>query len=53
METVVEAPAVPRRLAEPEPACPQRRITVDQEAAILTRADELNARIARIVGEYR
>jgi hypothetical protein len=44
--------STPSRPVDPEPVGQQRRITSEEEAAILARADELNVRIARILEEY-
>jgi hypothetical protein len=52
MEVVVEDLVVPSRPVDPELVGQQRRITSEEEAAILARADEFNARIARILEEY-
>jgi hypothetical protein len=52
MEAVIENSLVPSHPVVPEPVGQPRRITSGEEAAILARADGLNARIARILEEY-
>ncbi|QWF85604.1 hypothetical protein [Amycolatopsis sp. CA-230715] len=52
METLVVAPVAPSRGVDREAAGEPQRITPEEEAAIFARADELNARVARILAEY-
>ncbi|MEU3624848.1 hypothetical protein BS329_18035 [Amycolatopsis coloradensis] len=52
MATLIDSPDVQRRRIEPEPVGGKRHITAEEEAAILTRADEVNARVIRILEEY-
>lgn len=47
-------PAMPEEDDESDPVAPAaRHISAEEEATILTRADELNARIERILAETR
>ena len=47
-------PAMPEQDDEPDPVEPAaRHVSAEEEAAILARADELNARIERILAETR
>ncbi|MFE4834433.1 hypothetical protein ACFRAU_07105 [Arthrobacter sp. NPDC056691] len=52
MVATAGAPVVERQQTEPNPAPPVRHISQEEEAAILRRADELNARIARLLDEF-
>lgn len=53
MATLLEGPPpVPAPMPEPCPARPRRAVSGEEEAAILARADELNARVTRILAEY-
>ncbi|WP_409495472.1 hypothetical protein [Amycolatopsis sp. cmx-11-12] len=52
IETLVDARVAPARLTDVEPVSAQPRITAEEEAAILARADEVNARVARILEDY-
>ncbi|MFK0244612.1 hypothetical protein ACIQUM_07930 [Amycolatopsis azurea] len=52
MATLVETPGVPRRRVAFERADRGRSITAEEEAVIFARADEVNARVARILDEY-
>jgi hypothetical protein len=47
-----EAPVIEVPWTELVPAPPTRHISPEEEAEILSRADELNARIARILEEH-
>jgi hypothetical protein len=47
-----EAPVVEFSHTEPTPVPPARYISQEKEAEILSRADELNARVAEILREY-
>ncbi|MFD2024188.1 MULTISPECIES: hypothetical protein [Promicromonospora] len=53
MTTMIDAPTVLDHPVDPGSKKPVRRITPEEEAAILARADELNTRIARILSEYQ
>ncbi|GAB3252474.1 hypothetical protein [Arthrobacter pigmenti] len=50
--TVIATPAVRGRPPDPAPKQPARHITPEEEKLILTRADELNTRIAAILDEW-
>jgi hypothetical protein len=52
MVVIAEAPVVEFPLPEPAPAPPTRYISPEEEAKILSRADELNACVAKILREY-
>ncbi|WP_247040370.1 hypothetical protein [Arthrobacter rhizosphaerae] len=46
------APVVEFPQTEPVQATPARHISLEEEAGILSRADELNARVAKILHAY-
>lgn len=52
MATLIATPVVQDRPWEPAPRQPARHITSEEEKEILTRADELNTRIATILDQY-
>lgn len=52
MVMIVEAPVVESPQTELVPAPPARHISPEEEAEILSRADELNTRVAKILREY-
>lgn len=52
MATMIATPVVRSRPCEPPPRQPARHITSEEEQEILTRADEINARIATILDQY-
>lgn len=52
MVMIAEAPVVEFPLPEPASAPPTRYISPEEEAKILSRADELNACVAKILREY-
>lgn len=47
-----EAPVVEFSQTEPAPVPPARHISPEKEGEILSRADELNARVAKVLREY-
>lgn len=53
MAMIAEAPVVEFPQTEPAPVPPARHISTEEEIEILRRADELNARVALILREYR
>lgn len=52
MVMIAEAPIVEFPQTEPAPTPPARHISPEEEGEILSRADELNARISRILKEF-
>ncbi|MUU73517.1 hypothetical protein [Pseudarthrobacter sp. GA104] len=52
MVMIAEAPVVEFPQTEPAPVPPARHISPEEETEILSRADELNARISRILKEF-
>lgn len=52
MVMVADAPAVELPQTEPVQATPARHISLEEEAEVLSRADELNIRVAKILREY-
>lgn len=52
MVMIAEAPVIESPQTELVPAPPARHISQEEEAEILSRADELNTRVAKILREY-